>query len=414
MQESSWQNVQSPPSYKPLDRDITCDVVIVGGGIAGIISAYLLAKAGLVVVLLEGETMASGATAYTTACITQVPDTDLSDLVMVYGKTIAADIWKAGGQAIDDLEAIITTEQIDGEFMRVSNFLYADSQKDIRHLQKESAALVQLGMDAPIKNDARLGFLNAGYVEIPRQAKFHPLKFCQQLCSSARNYGAQLYEHSEVRSIKHDGKLVNVFTTNNVVRAKHSIVATYKPFNNPKPVAFKKAVYTTYVVEVKTAKAMVEEGIYEDMQNPYHYIRVDHFKDHSRVIVGGQDHRSDVKSSPTKNFARLTGHVEILLRGLPFELVRKWEGPIIETVDGLPFIGRYEKNQYLATGFSGNGMTYAMIAATVLADAIAKRKNPYARLFSLKRPMEIRRLYTKGKDFTEELWGGAIKTMLGK
>jgi glycine/D-amino acid oxidase-like deaminating enzyme len=176
---------------------------------------------------------------------------------------------------------------------------------------------------------------------------------------------------------------------------------------------FKKAFYTSYVYELEFPHQSLVEGIYEDNANPYHYFRVDRLEDRDRVIIGGEDHRSDLHVSEEKCFKALMKYTKSLFKNIPFAITHQWKGPILEPVDGLPFIGEFRDHQTLyAMAFSGNGMTYSMISAQIFKDHISGYKNQFADLYKADRMPYMRLLMVKGRDYTDELMGGAVKNSL--
>jgi glycine/D-amino acid oxidase-like deaminating enzyme len=202
-------------------------------------------------------------------------------------------------------------------------------------------------------------------------------------------------------------------TGNGEVRAADVIVATYDPFNHPKETRFKKGMYVSYVLEAVMDHGAIREGIYEDMANPYHYLRADKIRKNTRLIFGGEDHRIEIPMDQKKNFKALEKHFRDLIPAeAAYTITREWTGPILETMDGLPFIGSLEKHLYLATGFSGNGMTYAMIAAEMFLREIVGGLNPWRPLYEPGRVPSLRQLMKKGGDYTGALFGGALKNSL--
>src|ERR1044072_4771617 len=175
-EEPAWKDVKRRP-YPRLAENIEADVAIVGGGLAGVASAYLLALRGKKVAVLEAETLGSGVTAHTTAFLTEVVDTDLGDLARMFGSRKAQLVWESGQDAIAAVEEIVKAEGIDCGFMRCPLYLYANADDEFRRLQSEYAIAKELGFEVAVYRNGELGFPQRGYLEVPRQAKFHPLKF---------------------------------------------------------------------------------------------------------------------------------------------------------------------------------------------------------------------------------------------
>ncbi len=402
---------EAAPKERPsLHENIQTDTVIIGGGLAGILTAYLLSKEGVSVVLLEKETIGSGVTSYTTAFLTKNIDTNISDLISYYGKPIASLVWKAHQEAIETIDHIIRQEQIDCDFMRCSNVTYAATDKEFASLEKDHEAAAKLGFSTSLAKDSRLGFPNRGYWEIPDQAKFHPLAFLYALAQKAEQQGARICEKTEATNVEKN----KVQTATHTIRCKNVIVATYDPFNKPGETFLKKGMYRSYVLEARATKGRILEGIYEDMENPYHYFRVDRGETDDRIILGGEDHRKELPMDPEKMYGQLETYLATLIPKDEFTVVKKWYSGVLEPSDGLPLIGEYDEGQFVASAFSGNGMTYSMIAALIFKDLIGHNHNEFISVFDPKRSLKPKRLYRKGLDYTEELLGGAVKNVFKK
>lgn len=401
--QTTWLVGLSAQPRPPLKIETTADVVIIGGGLTGTLSAYLLAKAGQKVVVLEKDGLAHGATAFTTAFITYVIDTLLAELVKMFGPERAKLIWQAGVQAISQIATIIETEQIDCDFKFCPEYLFSANSKEYENLKSEAEQAKALGFDPRLGQDGLLPFANHGYLLFKNQAKFEPLKFLAALRDRAEKLGARFYDKSEVLTI--EPNLVK--TGGGQVKAPYQIIATYDPFNHPRELFAHKGPYTSYVLEAELPKNILEEALYLDLQNPYHYFRLDAGAASDRLILGGEDHRDELKLDANRLYKSLENYLETLLPGVKHKITRRWNGPILETLDGLPYIGRFSKanpRQLVATGFSGNGMTYSLIAARLFTDLILGQPNPYEDLYDPRRIPSFRQLWEKGKDYVAELW----------
>ncbi|MDB5259190.1 MAG: puuB [Candidatus Taylorbacteria bacterium] len=438
--KTTWQASWSPSkTYPKLESHIAADVAIVGGGITGITLAYFLARAGKKVVVIEQGTLGeSSTTAYTTAFLTYEVDTELQDLERMFGAKKADLVWQSGKDAIQSIEYIIREESIDCEFMRCDEYLFAAKQEEWQTIEQEATHAQKAGYPLKIKNDPHkpedeLPFPNAGYVVIPNQAKFHPLKYIDGVRRAAEKHGAIFFENTEVSSIEGNRPAI-VYTKEGKgsVTAMWITIATYNPFNQPHELFAKKGTYDSYIYELSIPRGALPEGLYLDGENPYHYFRVDaappsaaaagssgeyRNMNRDRFIIGGEDHRAEIRMDPKKNFAALLAYAKHILGDQPFEIVTKWTGPILETLDGLPLIGSYSRkypNRLVATGFSGNGMTYSMVAAVILSDHILNKHSPYADLYDPKRHYPAYRLWLKFRDYAEELIHGALKNFFRK
>lgn len=410
---TTWSEFKKTKSYPALKGSVSADVVIVGGGMAGVLNAYILSKAGLKVVLLEKGVIGSGATLATTAFITKVIDTNLSEMVSIYGSKVAQDVWRSGQEAIEEFDKIIAEEKLECEFTRCPNYLFASTKKQFEDIKEDFKFYKRFKLGATLyeQGDA-LTFPNYGYLEVPEQAKFHPAKFLYALVEKAKRNGALIFEHTEVKDIEGQGPF-NIKVSKGSISAKQVIIATYKPFSS-KRTHLKKALYKSYVFEVEIPKGSFEEAIYEDNGNPYGYFRIDNTGEYDRMIIGGEDHKDIFgKTLDKTSFQALGKYLDKIMNGRRYWLKQKWSGPILEPSDGLALIGEIAPKQYMATAFSGNGMTYSMISALLLRDLILGKRSAWQKTYDPKRALfHPKRLGTKAKDYIAEFWNGALKNML--
>jgi len=297
--------------------------------------------------------------------------------------------------------------------MRCDEYTIARSDDDKKALQDEATLARRLGFPLIWKDKNDLGFPNEGYLLIPQQAKFHPINYLQGLKKVCTKMGVQIYENTEAMEIT-SGEPVIVSTKNNTVTADNVITATYNPFNHPAQLFARKGMYTSYVIEATIPKHSLPIGLYLDEQNPYTYWRVDSGKTTDRLIIGGEDHRKEIPMNKEKNYRAVEKEIEKLLPNKTYTITRQWDGGILEPSDGIPCIGRYsgDKNLYVAMAFSGNGMTYATIASLLFTDMILGKKNKWEDLYNPTRIPTLASLWQKGKDYSGEFFGGAVKNML--
>lgn len=404
--QTTWNIKQ--PAYSALENTMEADVAIIGGGLTGILCAYTLARAGKRVVLLEAATLGSGATVRTTAFITHVIDTSLPELVDMFGKECAKAVWQSGQEAITYLEKIAETENIACEFMRCPAYVYARSRNERSELKEQYAAARRMDFNVTFSHKRDLGFTNSGYLTIEGQAKFHPMKFLRGVAKSAAALGARIYEHSKIIDISLR-RPFTLHTKNGKVQAQDIILATYFPFTNPRVTHYKKGMYKSYVIEAAIPSKILPEALYWDLSNPYYYFRVDHKKTADRLILGGLDHRAELSLDPQKRYLLLEHYLTSLLGPIPYTIIRSWSGPILEPSDGLPLIGVTEPHQYVASAFSGNGMTYATAAALIIRDMIMEKKTPWLGVYDPRRTPTMRQLLKKGKDYAQEFVEGVVK-----
>jgi glycine/D-amino acid oxidase-like deaminating enzyme len=409
--EPTWAGVKKK-KYPALRGRKEAQIAIIGGGLAGVLAAYELAQRGQEVCILEAHEVGAGVTTYTTGFLTHVIDTDLTDLVKMYGAKQAKLIWQSHAEAINRLEKIAAREGIECELVRCPNYVYALEDKELADLEAEKNEAKKLGFASKMVSAGHLNFKQSGAWQLPMQGKFHVLKFIAGLLRKFDSMGISIYENTEAKKLtraEHGNFIVK--TPQGEVRAERVITATYQPFNNPKETWFKKGMYLSYILEAQVGKGEFEEAIYEDMKNPYNYFRIDRTGKFDRMILGGQDHRKEIKMSPERNFTALGEYLNEIMGGRKYKITRKWYSRVLEPSDGLALIGEVNPGEYVATAFSGNGMTYSAIAGQLLADLVTGKKNPYARIYDPTRIPSLYQLGKKARDYTGELFGGAAKNI---
>ncbi len=409
----SWFKGVLLPTFPKLAESLQTEAVIIGGGLTGMLAAYLLAKNGNRVILLEKETIGSGATGRTTGFLTQSIDTAFGRLVWMLGKEKTKLVIESHGAAIELLQKIVKNEQIECEFMRCENIIFTpETAKDSNALNEELESARMLGLDAYIEKANWLPFPNKGSLHIKNQGKYHPLKFLAGLAIAAKKAGALIYEHTEATKLETNADGVTVFAGNKIIKAQFALSAAYEPFTKSAGLYFKKAMYASYVMELAVPKGTIPEGTYEDTENPYHYFRIDSTGAKDRIILGGQGHRLDIPVSSEKNFTALMEYAKKIFPLASGDIATRWQGHVLEPIDGLAFIGPYKsRHTWYAFGFSGNGMTYAGITAMMFLNAVSGKENPWSTVYRVERIPGVKSLLIKGVDYIGEFLNGAVRTM---
>ncbi len=374
--------------YPPLQAPNEYDVVIIGGGITGIVSAYFLKKGGYKVCVLEKGTIAGGVSGHTSAHLTYVTDTRFRDLIDVFGDEGAELAWKGGLVAIDLIEWVVKQLDIDCDFKRVPGFLIGDFLKketDERLLERDADFASDRGFNTTLIQSTP--FFECPGMVAPNQARFHPVKFLDAIAKTIPGEGCAIFENSEVAEVKNDPTVV---VANGVeLPCNHVIIATNLPIrgkvSKESTDAFRMrlASYSSYVISAQVEKDRLPEALFWDTRRPYHYLRVDSGKTADRVILGGADHKTGQSNDTTAAYRELETLLQHLVPGARTD--HRWSGQVIETNDGLPYIGEFGEKQYIATGFAGNGMTFGVLAASMAYGYVSGRPGAWDELFSTKR-----------------------------
>lgn len=391
MQESKsrsvWMESRVPPSH-PVDRSFETDVCVIGAGIAGLSTAYLLACEGKSVVVLDDGPIGGGMTERTTAHLSNVIDDGYVTIERLHGERGARLAFESHTAAIDRIEAIITTENLACDFERVDGFLFQAPEQPVEQLEEERVAALRAGLVGVerIERPPAPALEPGPCLRFPRQAQFHPLKYMIGLMRAIERRGGRIFTDTHVETVQGGEHAVIEIRQGHVVMAKSVVVATNTPINDMVVVHTKQAPYTTYVIGAGVPKDSVPTALYWDQADPYHYVRIQ--KDAAAngrdvLIVGGEDHKTGQADDGKERHLRLERWAR---KRFPMmeQIEYRWSGQVMEPTDGLALIGRNPgdaSNVYIATGDSGMGMTHGTIAGMLLTDLIVGRDNPWAALY---------------------------------
>ncbi len=358
--DSVWTTVQLP-SFEPLRENIRTDVLIIGGGLAGLLCAWRLAQAGVDYVLVEADSLCSGITKNTTAKITSQHGLIYDTLIRQFGAEKAHMYLDASQKALRQYGALC--RNIDCDYTEQDSFVYV--LHDRQRVDRELQALHKLGFDATFEKELPLPFAVAGAVRFPRQAQFHPLKFVAGIAK-----GLRIYEHTKVRHLAPGKAITNCGT----ISAKKIISATHFPLLNKHGSYFIKLYqHRTYVLALKNAPSF--EGMYVDANEKGLSFR--HHQD--LLLLGGGSHRTGKQGGNWRELEQFAKQYYPKA-----EIAARWATQDCMTLDHVPYIGRYSKNTpelFVATGFNKWGMTASMVAADILTDLVQGKENPYADVF---------------------------------
>ena len=421
---SVWMATANTPSQPRLKENIRTDVCIIGAGIAGLTTAYLLAQEGRSVVVLDDGVIGGGMTARTTAHLTNAFDDRYFEMEKLHGADGSRMIAESHTAAIDLVEKIVRDEQIECGFERLAGFLFVPPNESIDVLNDELKASHRAGLvEVEMVQRAPLETFDTGpALRFPRQAQFHPLDYLTGLTRAFTRAGGRIFTETHATSIT-GGAEARVETSHGpAVICDVIVVATNTPVNDRVAIHTKQAAYVTYVIGVRVPKGSVTPALYWDTPDPYHYVRLQTDKEnsaHEILIVGGEDHKTGQENDGAERFAKLeqwtrerfpqSGEVEY-----------RWSGQVMEPVDGVAFIGPNpldEDNVFIATGDSGQGMTHGTIAGVLLTDLIQERKNTWADLYNPSR-IKLRAMGEYASEnlnvagqFTDYLTAGEIESV---
>ena len=380
---SIWYEDCPFESFKSLRENIKTDVLIIGGGIAGILTSYFLTKCGVECVLVEKDRICGKTTGNTTAKITFQHGLIYDKLKSSGGAEIAKGYLNANRSAFAEFEKLC--ESIDCDFEYKDNYVY--SVDDRKKIEKEMSALQKIGYNAKLYNDVTLPIDIAGAVCFPHQAQFHPLKFLSHIAD-----GLNIYENTFVREIK-DNTAITDFGK---IKAEKIIVATHFPFINKHGSYYLKLYqHRSYVVALENAQNV--NGMYVDENRKGFSFR--NYK--NLLILGGGGHRTGHKGG---NWNAL---YEFAKEKYPLSSIKyRWAAQDCMSLDSMPYIGHYSsrtEDLYTASGFNKWGMTGSMLSAMLLSDVVMGKKNKYEELFSPSRSIMKPQLLVNGFEAAKNL-----------
>src|SRR5262245_60097269 len=337
-----WIDDATFPFYPRLERDESVDVVVVGGGITGLTSAYLLTQEGCSVAVLERERCAQIDTGHTSAHLTMVTDRSLSDLVDTHGRDHARAVWDAGLAAMGQIATNVVDLAIDCDFAWVPGYLHAplgENGHSAAAFETEAALANELGFDAEYVD--AVPFVGGPGVRFADQARFQPRAYLAALARAIVDRGGLIFERCAAQAFS--DRPVSVTAGGHTIACQSIVIATHNPIaGNAGTLGAtlfqtKLSLYTSYVVGGRVSKGHVPDALFWDTQDPYHYLRVEPRRDHDYVIFGGEDHKTGQVRDTNGCFDRLERTLRSMIGGV--EITHRWSGQVVEAFDGLPYIG---------------------------------------------------------------------------
>jgi glycine/D-amino acid oxidase-like deaminating enzyme len=382
-------------SYPALDGDISCDVVIVGGGITAAILVDRFSQEGLRTIVCDRRDLCTGSTSASTALLQYEIDVSLTEMTKMIGAEKASRAYRLSHASIDKLDKIATSLDLDVGFRRKTSIHLADNRRTALELAEEARARKQLGLDVTYHDaeDLKQSFRLEGAAALSTQqaASCDPYLLALALFQRSQKFGAQIYDRTEIQELLHDGGICKLTTDRGcTITSKHAIYANgYES----------QAMLREKIVNLDNTYALASEPLLDiqpwdvdwllwEAKEPYLYLRI---TADNRLLAGGED---DEYHSPArrdraieKKSVRVEKKVRKLIPDLKWEPAYSWAGTFGKTKDGLAYIGPTPEypGAHFALCFGGNGITFSAIAADILADLVSKGTSPDAELFAFSR-----------------------------
>jgi glycine/D-amino acid oxidase-like deaminating enzyme/nitrite reductase/ring-hydroxylating ferredoxin subunit len=391
---SFWMDSTSIISCGTADKNIQTEVLIIGGGIAGLTTAYKLLNNGKKVVVVEDGFIGSGETGRTTAHLATAIDDRYYFLEDTFGEAATKLIAESHVAAINEIEKNVATLNIDCSFKRVNGYLFLHETDKEDTLFKEYQATQKAGLSTYLLNEtpSLANGKNQRNLVFSNQAQFHVMAYLQGLVKGIMALGGTIYTQAHAEDITTQGAKVNGYTFS----AEHIVVATNSPINDTFTMHTKQHAYRTYVIGGKVRKGILPHCLWWDtgdqeskwVSQPYHYVRLEQFDDqYDLLIVGGEDHKTGQADEEDISQSARYDRLEAWARNhFPMldDITYRWSGQVLEPVDSLGFMGKNpgDDNIYIITGDSGNGMTHATIGAMIISDSILGIKSKWEDIYS--------------------------------
>jgi glycine/D-amino acid oxidase-like deaminating enzyme/nitrite reductase/ring-hydroxylating ferredoxin subunit len=392
---SVWFDAFNQPlSFEKLNNDVDTDILVIGGGISGLTTAYCLAKEGRNVVLVEDGYIGSGESGRTTAHLTCALDDRYFEIEKIYDAETAQLAANSHMKAIEWIAGTVKQHNINCNFKRVDGYLFLHSSDSKETLEKEYEATKRAGLITEMLNTVPDIEAEDGKwcIKFSNQAQFHILLYLKGLADAFIKLGGKIYTQTKAENITKEGATANGY----VLKANHIVVATNTPINDWVTMHTKQWPYRTYAIGAKVPKGKLPCALWWDTGNheskwvsqPYHYVRLAEYDDqYDLLIAGGEDHRTgQADDENIKEEDRYTKLIEWTRKRFPSieDISFQWSGQVMEPIDSMAYIGKNpgDDNIYIITGDSGNGMTHGTLGGIIISDIITGKDNPWIKIYS--------------------------------
>jgi glycine/D-amino acid oxidase-like deaminating enzyme/nitrite reductase/ring-hydroxylating ferredoxin subunit len=371
-------DISHRPSFKKLTHDMDADVIVIGGGITGLTAGILLKKMGKKVILLEADRVGSGTTGATSAHLSALWDVGYDWIHKKYGHQAVHDLAVLMSDAIDDIEARVREYGIECDFCRIPGYYYSETEDKLKKIEDVYEAIKDILPASKLVEKKPLSFAKSPCLRLESQARFQPQAYLEGLAEAFDGDDCYIFEKSPVIDYT-SGDMCSAKTKDARVKADQIIMATHLPLGfNPLQTVL--APYRSYIRAFKAAESL-EDALFWDTDDPYHYIRSFYHNDEQIYIVGGCDRKTG-HGHENQSYHELKQYID--QRFSVKEVIAEWSSQFYLPADGLPFIGRtpLSNNVFVATGFSGDGLTMGTAAAKTISNMINGTKTVATSLFS--------------------------------
>ncbi|GIM27361.1 (2Fe-2S)-binding protein [Clostridium polyendosporum] len=406
-----WISSTPKTNFPPLKEDIAIDYAIIGGGISGLTTAYFLAKEGLNVAVFEADRICEGTTGRTTGKITSQHNLLYYKLIEKHGYEIAKSYADANDTAIDLVESIINTNNIDCDFQRLPAFVFTQEDNYIADIQREVKAAQDIGLKANYHSTISLPLDIKAAISFDNQAQFHPRKYLLSLSSLITKFKGLIFENTPIISVEAGKPCILTTKKGNKIKASNLIICSHFPCYDGFGLYFTKLnPKRTYILAIK-AKEPFPKGMFINAEKPNRSLRYHPCEDGELILVVGDSHKTAHGESEDTHYQNLFNFSNELFT---VEDVRyRWSAQDYTTPDDLPYVGRLTgttENIYVATGFKKWGLSNSTAGAMIIKNLIIDGKSPWFDAFNPSRGSSFtsKSFFLQNFDVGKELIKGKI------
>jgi len=378
--ESIWVDTTTTTNYASLSSVLKVDVAVIGAGIAGLTTAYLLQSRGLRVAVIDMGEIVKGATGYTTAKVTSLHTLIYDHLLRIFGNEQAQMYGNANQAGLEKIAELVEKLHIDCDFKRTNAYTFTEDENDVKSIQAEAEAALKLGLPAHFVEKVPLPLPIKAAVTFDNQAQFHPRKYLLALANEFIRVGGNIFEHTRVLEVK-DEKVLSVITEHGMLTAEQIVLASQFPIYDPALYFTRLAIHRSCVIAVNLNGPM-PQGMFIGSSETSHSMRNQATDSGELLLIGGEGYKTGQGGDIKQKYERLNSYAR---QHFPVSsTVYHWSTQDVQTPDRVPYIGRIKPgstNIYVATGFNGWGMTNGTAAGMLISDMILKQDNPWAKVF---------------------------------
>jgi glycine/D-amino acid oxidase-like deaminating enzyme/nitrite reductase/ring-hydroxylating ferredoxin subunit len=380
---SYWIDTTEDTSYPKVENDIDVDVAIVGGGITGLTTAYLLNKRGVKLAVIDANRIAKGTSGHTTAKITSQHSLKYAKAIKSFGEEKSLQYAQANEAAIGLVEEIVKENEIDCDFKRVPAYVFTQDEEYVKKLEDETSAARSLKLPAEYTDVLDLPFTIKGAVRFSNQAQFHPRKYLLKLASIIEEKGSLIFENTRIVDIQEGDPHIVVTDSGKKIRAASVVQATRYPFFDTPGLYFSRLYPERSYLIGMHIDGSFPEGMFINAESPSRTLRLHTTTNDTILLVGGENHKTGHGEDLHKHYENVLDFAQrnFNIIDAPF----KWSAQDYTAMDEIPIIGRMtsEKNSiYVATGYEKWGMSNGTAAAMIISDLILKGESPWEEVYN--------------------------------